>query len=77
MLFFSCKSDQQWTYLFNGENLNGWHIYLKGSDNYNGWYVSDGVLAFDPSKRTEATNADLVTDREFSSFELEARMDDF
>lgn len=71
ILMCNCSSNQQWTYLFNGEDMEGWHIYLKGKENFNGWYVSDGVLVFDPSNRTEATNADLVTDRQFSSFELE------
>ncbi len=71
ILLFSCNTDQQWTYLFNGENLEGWHIYQKGNQNFNGWYVQDGVLVFDPSKRTEATNADLVTNQKFTSFELQ------
>ncbi|MEM6524274.1 MAG: DUF1080 domain-containing protein [Bacteroidota bacterium] len=71
LLLFSCRSDQQWTYLFNGENLEGWHVYQKGKQNFNGWYVSDGVLVFDPAQRTEAYNADLVTDQQFTSFEME------
>ena len=71
LLMSGCNNDQGWTYLFNGKDLDGWHIYHKGKENFNGWYVSDGVLVFDPAKRTEATNADLVTDREFTSFELD------
>lgn len=71
ILMFSCSSDQQWTYLFNGENFDGWHIYLKGKENFNGWHVSDGVLVFEPANRTDATNADLVTDQKFTSFELD------
>lgn len=68
---FGCNNDQGWTYLFNGVDLKGWHIYHKGKQNYNGWYVSDGVLVFDPERRTVATNADLVTDGQFTSFELD------
>jgi len=71
MFLWGCSPDQQWTYLFNGEDLEGWHVYQKGKENFNGWYVSDGVLVFDPAKRTEPTNADLVTDQQFTSFELE------
>lgn len=71
ILICSCGSDQQWTYLFNGKDFEGWHVYRKGTQNFNGWYVSDGVLVFDPANRTEATNADLVTDQQFTSFELE------
>lgn len=71
MLMYSCSTDQEWTYLFNGKDLDGWHIYNKGKENFNGWQVSDGVLVFEPANRTEATNADLVTDQQFTSFELE------
>jgi hypothetical protein len=71
VLMMSCGNDQQWIYLFNGEDLEGWHIYNKGKQNFNGWSVSDGVLVFDPANRTEATNADLVTDQTYTSFELD------
>lgn len=65
-----CSTNEEWNSLFNGENLDGWHIYLKGTDNYNGWYVDNKVLVFDPAGRTDASNADLVTDQQFTSFEL-------
>ncbi|MEM1324337.1 MAG: DUF1080 domain-containing protein [Bacteroidota bacterium] len=71
ILTWSCNTDEQWTNLFNGEDLEGWHIYHKGKENFNGWSVTDGVLVFDPADRTEATNADLVTDQQFTNFELE------
>lgn len=71
ILVSSCSTDQQWTYLFNGEDMEGWHIYQKGTENFNGWYVSDGVLVFDPANRTDASNADLITDQQFTSFELD------
>ena len=71
ILMSGCTKDQEWTYLFNGEDLEGWHIYHKGKQNFNGWYVSEGVLVFDPAERTDASNADLVTDRQFTSFELD------
>jgi hypothetical protein len=32
---------------------------------------SDGVLVFDPANRTEATNAELVTDQTVTNFELD------
>ena len=71
LVMIGCGNDKQWVYLFNGKDLAGWHIYHKGKQNFNGWYVSDGVLVFDPANRTEATNADLVTDQTFTSFELD------
>ena len=72
LLAISCsqKEHEGWVSIFNGENLEGWHIYLKGTDNFNGWYVDNGILVFDPANRTEASNADLVTDKKYSSFEL-------
>ena len=70
LLVFGCGNTEEWTPLFNGENLDGWHIYLKGTDNYNGWSVDNGVLVFDPSAREDASNADLVSDQQFTSFEL-------
>lgn len=70
ILINGCSKKPEWVPLFNGENLDGWHIYLKGSDQYNGWYVDNGVLVFDPASRTEASNADLVTDKQYTSFEL-------
>ena len=66
----SCANKTDWVPLFNGEDLTGWHIYLKGSENYNGWYVDGGILVFDPANRTDASNADLVTNEQYSSFEL-------
>ncbi len=70
LVVFGCSKPEEWTPLFNGKNLDGWHIYLKGSENYNGWSVDNGVLVFDPATRTDASNADLVTDQQFTSFEL-------
>ncbi len=70
IILSGCSPKENWTELFNGENLDGWHIYLKGKDNFNGWYVENGVLAFDPSKRSDPSNADLVTDQQFTNFEL-------
>lgn len=64
-----CAPNPGWEPLFNGENLDGWHIYNKGKD-YSGWIVQDQVLAFDPSKRTEASSAYLVTDKAYTNFEL-------
>lgn len=55
--------------LFNGEDLEGWHVY-GGHKNFNGWTVSDGVLLYDPQLRTESISASLTTDEQFTDFEL-------
>ncbi len=68
-LLSSCSTDSGWVDLFNGENLYGWHVY-GGTQNYNGWDVQGGVLLFDPAQRTAAENANLMTDRQYTNFEL-------
>ncbi len=68
LLFAGC-SDDGWQDLFNGENLDGWHAYGV-EEGYNGWYVDQGVIAFDPAKRTAARNSSLVTNKEYTDFEL-------
>lgn len=64
-----CRQEENWIPLFNGENLEGWHIYGKGK-NYNGWIIQGDVLAFDPQQRTDASSSYLVTDQQFTNFEL-------
>jgi hypothetical protein len=53
-----------WQPLFDGFSTSGWHTYAKPG-NVNGWEVVDGMLV-----RTTG-GGDLVTDRQFDSFELE------
>ncbi len=66
----SCtSSDEGWETLFNGEDLTGWHVFNDGK-NYNGWTVESGVLVFDPELRTEARSSDLVSDQQYTNFEL-------
>jgi hypothetical protein len=55
--------------LFDGESFAGWHSYL-GGDQLNGWTIDDGAMMFDPELRTEARSSNLVSDREFTNFEL-------
>jgi lysophospholipase L1-like esterase len=55
-----------WTSLFNGKDLSGWHNF-KAKTVKPGWQVQDGVLVcVDPHNAS-----DLLTDRQFSWFELE------
>ena len=45
---FSCSNDNDWTYLFNGNNLDGWEIKIRNhqiGDNYkNTFKVENGSL---------------------------------
>ena len=67
---FGCQNTDDWQALFNGEDLNGWHIYGKTGSDYNGWIVQDGVLLYDPALRTSPESANLTTDKKFKNFEL-------
>lgn len=70
VFLYSCSPDKGPQALFNGENLEGWHIYGQADGNYNGWTVQQGVLFYDPVLRTSAVNANLVTNQTFENFEL-------
>jgi hypothetical protein len=53
-----------WQLLFDGRSTSGWHTYAMPGT-VRGWEAIDGMLV-----RTEG-GGDLVTDRQFDSFELE------
>jgi len=58
----------EWVALFEGETLEGWRGYrLEGLPA--GWSVADGAIHLVPSG--EGERADLITEAQFSSFELE------
>jgi hypothetical protein len=59
----STKGD--WISLFDGRTLTGWHTYQQANGVTSGWTVDDGAI------RTEGTARDLVSDQQYSSFELE------
>jgi hypothetical protein len=56
-----------WITLFDGKTTNGWHTYGKKVIG-NSWSVSDGTLHLDPSIKDG--RGDIVTDEEFSNFNL-------
>lgn len=60
------KSDG-WQLLFNGENLDGWHSYLKDKPTKN-WTVEDGILAVNEDQK--GGRSDLVTDKTYENFDL-------
>ncbi len=57
---------KEWTSLFNGKDLSGWHNF-KAKTVKPGWQVQDGVLVcVDPHNAS-----DLLTDQQFGWFELQ------
>lgn len=64
------QQQQGWRLLFNGHNLDGWHSYMEqkpGSD----WSVVDGTIQLSKTNQDPpADYADLVTNQQFSNFDL-------
>lgn len=56
-----------WKLLFNGKNLEGWHIYLKPKAKP-GWSVEDGAIKTDFNNG--GVRQDLVTDGQFKNYEF-------
>ena len=59
-----------WVSLFDGKSLAGWHRYNK-PDTPTAWVVREGELTFDPTLVRQGDRGhDIVTDKEFSNFQL-------
>ncbi|MES1259003.1 MAG: DUF1080 domain-containing protein [Gemmatimonadota bacterium] len=54
-----------WMSLFDGRTLTGWHAYQQPISITTGWRIEDGNI------KTTGDAKDLVSDLQFSSFELE------
>lgn len=67
VMFFTISSiqAQRWTSLFNGKNLEGWHV-LPGGE----WKVENGIIV-GTSAATEPKHGLLVSDSVFADFEIE------
>ena len=63
------SQNSQWTYLFDGKTLDGWHKYNsdKMSD---AWYVDNGELVLKSKNDNLSYGNDIVTDKSFTNFEL-------
>lgn len=77
VLASACSSEQKYTPapLFNGENLDGWHLYNEGKIE-SIWSVQQGLLTCDPSK--EGEYGDLISDDTFEedyTFSCDWRVD--
>ena len=62
--------EKEWIPLFNGKNLDGWHLYNNAKVKPI-WTVEDGALVLDPANKSKGDPAqDIVTDKTFKSFQL-------
>ena len=67
---FTQAQNNEWIALFNGKNLEGWHLYNNASSTPI-WTVENGALVFDPANKSKGDPAqDIVTDQTFKSFQL-------
>lgn len=63
------ESQNDWVDLFNGENLEGWKAYNSDAEPTQ-WKVEKGILAFDPADGQRSGSENLITEEEFTDFEL-------
>lgn len=62
--------DEEWTVLFDGTSFDGWKEYLKEGVSEH-WKLEDGAMVFYPPKnREKGESHNLVTEKEFTDFEL-------
>ena len=61
----------QWVNLFDGKTFDGWHQYNKQTMS-KAWVVEDGAMVFNPEKSIKFGRQahDIVTDKEYTNFEL-------
>lgn len=61
----------QWVNLFDGKTFDGWHQYNKQTMS-KAWEVQDGAMVFNPEKSIKFGRQahDIVTDKEYTNFEL-------
>jgi hypothetical protein len=65
------ETADDWTVLFNGNDLTGWRSYGEASAG-SAWVVEDGALVLDvDDSTTEMTGGDLITEGQYENFELE------
>lgn len=65
-VFFTHSTPQKkWKKLFDGKSFAGWHNYLK-KDVSSKWQIEDKAMVL-----TDKGAGDLITDQEYSNFELE------
>jgi hypothetical protein len=60
------NNEKEWTQLFNGKDLSGWHSFKKTVPPAKGWVVEEGAL----KHAKKAGGGDLVSEGEYDNFDL-------
>ncbi len=69
------SADPQWTKLFDGKTLNGWHVQCVPADrDKTFWNVQDGAIVCDSMDSTDHDYVWLLTDQEYDDFELRMKV---
>ncbi len=72
VLFSFAQKKSKWETLFDGKNMDNWHIYNHEGEPVNGkWKVSDGTLRFDPKGKSDIKINDLISNKAYENFVLE------
>ena len=62
--------EEAWQVLFDGTSFEGWHFY-NGGEVGEPWKLEEGAMVFyPPEERPEGASYNIVTDEEFTNFEL-------
>lgn len=64
------EKEQGWQLLFDGETLEGWHLFNKSdSTQFSAWEVRKGAIFCNATDETKVFG-DLVTDKNYENYEL-------
>lgn len=62
--------ESEWITLFDGSSFDGWHVY-PGKEVPEAWHLEDGAMVLRTTEyRKDGNRFNMVTDREFTNFEL-------
>ena len=63
-------TESEWITLFDGSSFDGWHVY-PGNEVPEAWHLEDGAMILHTTEyRKDGNRFNMVTDREFTNFEL-------
>jgi len=67
---FAIEKEQGWQLLFDGESLDGWHLYNNAdSTQFSAWQVKEGLLYCNATDERKI-HGDLVTDAIYENYEF-------